>query len=475
MWHNGTDLSGYLDVLEVTGRSLSPNEIQSIVAAGRDGAFFQGKRKPGVPLKVRAMLRHKSSIQLRAAIDELNGILDTDEPVPIIFGDEPQKTYYGILSSIEEGTEIKGVHVVTITFWRGDPYKYGPEQPHQFTDATLLTNEGTAEAQPIFELEVLAPVTFAMVSNGEEYNLLGVPTYVGEEVVEAKTLIFREDGSTIDGWINDTNPIDGGLSQGAMTTDGSGIVVDSYGPIPNPFDWHGPTILKEVPVTQDFEIETIMELDTSVPAQTARIDLHFIDEFSNNMGKLAILDRSRGRAEKEGEARYGPTSGAYETYPIDRFNYKFDYMERLYAYLRVRRVGNEFDFYIARLDPQGKHRDPISKRYVDVNNEYNGKLRYIKVNIARYSEFPPDLAKIYWINVYSLADRLENQVPYMANLGDIITFDHVNDELLINGEDRKDIKDFGGSFFSLAKGENQLAVLPSGAFNAKVKYRPRYR
>ncbi|WP_240458833.1 distal tail protein Dit [Virgibacillus sp. Bac330] len=125
MRFNGNDLPDYFYVLEVTGRSLSPNEIRSKIVPGRNGSYRQGKRKPGVPLKVKAMLRLNSSDELRIAIDELNGILDTDEEAPIVFSDEPNKTYYGEMEDVSEGIEVEGTHIVTITFFRSAPYKYG--------------------------------------------------------------------------------------------------------------------------------------------------------------------------------------------------------------------------------------------------------------------------------------------------------------------------------------------------------------
>ena len=69
----------------------------------------------------------------------------------------------------------------------------------------------------------------------------------------------------------------------------------------------------------------------------------------------------------------------------------------------------------------------------------------------------------------------EDQTPYIAYPGDVITFDHTTSELLLNGEDVKRLKDFGGEYFDLPKGYTALTVLPEGAFDTKVRFRPRYR
>ncbi|MGY3718827.1 phage distal tail protein, partial [Sutcliffiella cohnii] len=66
-------------------------------------------------------------------------------------------------------------------------------------------------------------------------------------------------------------------------------------------------------------------------------------------------------------------------------------------------------------------------------------------------------------------------VPYIADLGDIITLNHVDDKILINGEERTDLKAFGGQYFKLAKGRNELIVYPMDSFQTSVRFRERYR
>lgn len=169
MWHNDNDLSDYFYVLEVTGRSLSPNEIRSITVSGVDGSYYRGKRKPSIPLKVKVMLTKDSDSNLRTVINTLNGILDTDEEVPIIFGDEPTMTYYGILSSVDESKEVNGNHIVTITFFRSKPRKFGKEVTRSFTNGVLtLTNNGTAEAMPIIDITMDVASSDLVISNGIE-------------------------------------------------------------------------------------------------------------------------------------------------------------------------------------------------------------------------------------------------------------------------------------------------------------------
>lgn len=122
IWLNGIDLSDYLIVLEVKGRSLSGNEI--IATQKTDGSYrFKKKRKIPKPLIVKAILVRESENELRNAVNILNGILNTDGLDNIKFSDEPEYTYECTLNSVTEEKEVNGTHILTMEFWRPGSYK----------------------------------------------------------------------------------------------------------------------------------------------------------------------------------------------------------------------------------------------------------------------------------------------------------------------------------------------------------------
>jgi len=55
-----------------------------------------------------------------------------------------------------------------------------------------------------------------------------------------------------------------------------------------------------------------------------------------------------------------------------------------------------------------------------------------------------------------------------------VTFDHKNEDILINGEARNDLKNFGASYFKLKKGFNTIVVSPD-TFESEIKFRERFR
>src|SRR5699024_4915776 len=78
------------------------------------------------------------------------------------------------------------------------------------------------------------------------------------------------------------------------------------------------------------------------------------------------------------------------------------------------------------------------------------RLKYIGVYIGYYKETSrPRLARINHIDVYKLNKVLEDQTPYIMYAGDTVKLDHVNEEILINGEDAMPLKHFGADFWRL--------------------------
>lgn len=355
-----------------------------------------------------------------------------------------------------------------------DPYVYSKEKSAIFpSDAVTLTNHGTAEADPIFEMEVLQPVTFAMIQNHkEEYQMIGRPASVSSEIVDTRTLLLREDGSTLDSWSTNPTAVDGTVS-GHLSTDGAGITVPNYGSGP---EWHGPALIKEVPLTQDFEVDMRVQGRTFNPRATFRIEFYLFDESMNVLGKMAVNDSSRSTHQIRAEGRVGPFVGRGINYLISSKNYQYNW-DHFFGMIRMRRIGKRFEFYVSRVANDGaRHTRTLEQIYTDNAGEFQGRLKYIQIHIGKFSGTPNAYApKIYSVKVYKLTEVTVDQTPYIARPGDIITFDHKDNEILINGEDRKDLKDFGGRFFKLAKGANQLIVQPSDSFSTSVKYREKFR
>lgn len=481
---NGVDLSDtfseeengtYLIVNSVYGRGFTQADNTLIRVTGMDGAHPSYSRIPVRELVVTLTLKGKSFEDLRKRIEVLNGILYTNgKDVPMNFADEPDRTYYGRLDAVTDVVEVSHIYKAELTFICADPYKYAPERILTFpedVDTAIVDNKGEATVYPTIELTATKKTTFAMVSNGgdedSEYNLIGRPADVDETVVDEKTLLFDETGDTLSDW--DT-PSD---FQGDFKAESNGIFVDSYG---TGSDWHGPARIREIDPTEDFEIEFFTSVRTERPEMTFRLSTNFFDENMNELGLLRVWNKTNTRIRKIIEARIGPYTGTnFENYLISSDNYLWENQRVYNGIVRVTRKGSEYTFYAAHITQRGNHIETITQRYNDVNNEYAGKLKFIRFDAAIYGSNPtPNELSITRVRAYRHNKVLVDQTPYIVQPGDVVTFDHKMEEVLINGEPRMDLKNFGGSFFALEKGDNMLLITPEDSFETRVSMQERY-
>ncbi|MFD2133347.1 distal tail protein Dit [Pseudogracilibacillus auburnensis] len=473
----------WLHLLEGRQKSpFAPIRNNLIRVNGKAGAYVSGKETDVLyitqPIGF-VVDNDEHALQLK---DELAAWLVTNEAVPLEFDDEPGRTYYAeIEGTIEDFSKFVDQRRGVITFLCADPYSYGPEKTLTFpADIVTIENQGTAKADPIFELEATKKTTFAMVSNqDDEYNLVGQPVDEDghEQIIDKRVSVLYENGSMIDTWLPTSDMTDDYFIDvsGSMMTDDAGIRTQSYG---TGNRMHGPAVMKELPKTlQDFEIETTFDIISRRPEENFRMEIYFHDENMNMLGKLGIKDDNRSYLRRRGLGRVGPYrgSGSKNGYAIGKHNYSYDdSRETTLMYLRVKREGKRYTFYIAEWYNR-KHRRNITATYNDVNNLYQGKLKYITLFIGKYQDRPnPARLRINSVEVFELARIVEDQTPYILYPGDVIEFDHAEKDIRLNGESRKDLKNFGASFFTLKKGENMLIVTPEDSFNTKVTFRNRY-
>lgn len=456
---------------------ITPVQRNLLNVSGMHGAHLQYSEVDAMPFNQPIAFIAKNDAHALKLKDELAEWLITEEPAELQFDDEPGRTYYAIVqNTIEDFERIGIMRQGSISFLCLDPYAYGEEDAKEFTsDTVIINNPGTAPADPIIELEVEESTTFAMVQNqNQEYMMIGTPIEDDVEVVNGKELILSENGSTLDTWNSAGTRIDDwiGNISGKMRYDGTGILAESYG---TGEKMHGPAVIKEIPPIQDFEIDTTFDIISNFEIDNYRMEIYMFDEGMDMLGKMGVNDNNRNLWRRNGLGRVGEYVDNSTRYVIGGGNYQQDDLKKVsLMYLRVKREGKKVTFYIAEIR-NGRHHATLT-RSMNVSSDYLGKLKYVQLFIGNWKDRNRTFrTRINYVNVYELAQNTVDNTPYILYPGDIVTFDHVNEEILVNGEDRKDLKDFGGSFFSLTKGENQLIMHPANSFFGNVKFRPRYR
>lgn len=125
---NGVDLTDYLRINQIKGRGMVGRDIEVRDYSRSDGARILTKRRPPRTLEIEATIISEGTEALRSDIEEINGILAVSEPVPIIFPDEPLRTYYGIPELSEESTEFTYFHKGSLSILCPDPDRFGMER-----------------------------------------------------------------------------------------------------------------------------------------------------------------------------------------------------------------------------------------------------------------------------------------------------------------------------------------------------------
>ena len=467
------------DYLAVTrGRkrpAWAPINRELISVTGKSGAYLSHNTRQVRVIEVPVFLLADNFPELQKIKEDLAKWLVHNEPKELIFKDEPDRVYYAVVDGELDLDELVRWGTGSITFICPDPYKYGPEQTLTFpADIVVVENEGTAEANPIFEMTATKKTTFAMISNGEEYNLIGTPADDDVEIVDSKEKIYGLE--SMDGWgsggvVNDSRfP----TVVGTMQHDGSGMRPLNFG---TGDKVHGPGVIRELNESvEDFEINAIFDIISERDIDNFRLEIDLFDENMNNIGMIGIKDNNRYKNERVGLGRVGNYrgGGVSNGYIIGEDNYSNEFGDNTLMHMTMKREGNEFSFMIGRWRVN-KLNTVLKDNFHDNNNDFMGKLKYVQVLIGSFGDrAKPARLRINKIDLFKLSQATVDQTPYILYPGDVVTYDHKDDDILINGEPRNDLKNFGGSFFTLKKGDNMLLVTPEDSFDAKVTFSDKY-
>src|SRR5699024_1836495 len=122
--------------------------------------------------------------------------------------------------------------------------------------------------------------------------------------------------------------------------------------------------------------------------------------------------------------------------------------------LRISRIGNVWQPYWAVIRQDGTHANIKSSiNYIDVEEKYVMPISQIQVAMRKYPDSTAVNQRVNDIKVFKI-NRQPDAIPYILDVGDKVTLDGVNNDIYLNGEPRNDLKNFGGSFFTLKKGLN---------------------
>lgn len=467
------EFNDYLIVNSVYGRGVLERDNTLLPTLAMDGAYPSYSRFPVRELTVEITVKAPSFDELRKKVERLSKFVNSSKEVEISFADEMDRRYYGRLGTVDGDLETNRIMKTTLTFECSDPFKYGDVRTIERPDGALPVFNNGYKTFPIVELTAKQKTTFAMISDGERYNVAGTLTDDDIEVVdESKEIISLGDGSDWSTTGVQTYPRFPKIG-GEMIIDGTGMRPKGYG---TGDKIHGPGVIRELPKNlEDFRMESVFDIISERLEDNFRMEIGLFDEHMNQIAMIGINDNSKYKNERNGMARVGEYKGAGINYVITEKDYSYEWKSNTTEmHLTIERKGKELIFKIGRW-LSGRLINNISKKYVDNNNEYTGKLRYVQILIGSFgSRDIPFRLRVNKLTIKELTQVTEDQTPYILEPGDTIIFDHKDRNILINGEPRLDLKNFGGTWFPLNEGQQTLIVSPEDAFDSVLTFEERF-
>ncbi|MFC0559688.1 distal tail protein Dit [Halalkalibacter alkalisediminis] len=125
---NGTDLSEYVIIRDIKRDISPPKNLVTQHVSGMHGVYLTRVDTLPHMVEVSIMFSERDLPTLRKKVREFSGIINTDTPKPIVFHDEPDVYYNGILTNETPLNEQLAIGQATITFLLPDPIAWGDTQ-----------------------------------------------------------------------------------------------------------------------------------------------------------------------------------------------------------------------------------------------------------------------------------------------------------------------------------------------------------
>ena len=124
---NGVSSTAYTDILSVMriNRPIYPgSDTQTLNITGRDGVYYFGKSARAGRVSFNLALKSTSATARRAAIRQIAGWLDTEDPAILTITDEPDLRYYAVLTENINVDEFADIGMTDVTFMIPDGCAY---------------------------------------------------------------------------------------------------------------------------------------------------------------------------------------------------------------------------------------------------------------------------------------------------------------------------------------------------------------
>ncbi|MGD7021784.1 distal tail protein Dit [Rossellomorea vietnamensis] len=402
----------------------------------------------------------KDRFDVRVLEEDLARWLITAGTQELVFEDEPDRTYFGMVDGSLNIEDIARFGKGVITFICIDPYKYGPLHEETYRDLATpinLNNKGSAETPPYFSMVLAQPATHLDIITEDAFMRIGRENAVTDTVYEKYTRVFSDTMNNLTGWATALWTPDGGAKGGFFKTNGNDFYADDFG---SGSAWHGPAMTKSLnEVVSDYQVRATFRLDRK-QNQRKRAEVYLISTSGAIIGKVSVLQRRTSGVEVEINLRN--MSKNVFLY-VDEWKYK----EEFSGYIELSKEGTNFEFSIGQQVASGEGKTYQNhtiyklgpEPYIDSISSFQEDLAAVGIHVGTYgNNETPKYANIREIIVNKINSE-PNGIPYIGGAGDVFEFDMRNSLILKNG-DIFNRKAFAASFFNLQPGNNPLVISP---------------
>jgi len=165
---NGIASTTYLVENNVHHSILAPLAFRSLAVPGRAGVYEFGVNVGAREIAVDVTVKGSSQADLRSKVRTIASWLYQSSLKPLVFSDEPDKTYYARIAGSADLEQIVWTGQGTITFICPDPYADGATRSQTFSSGATITNIGTAKVFPVFTVNFSGSATYFKVMKGTQ-------------------------------------------------------------------------------------------------------------------------------------------------------------------------------------------------------------------------------------------------------------------------------------------------------------------
>ncbi|MFX3618748.1 MAG: distal tail protein Dit [Sporolactobacillus sp.] len=486
------------EVHDPVGPSITEN-AQTV--PGMVGNIFQGNTYGSKQIDIDVTILADSEEDRAAMLHDLSSLfLQTGSgEYPMIFGNEPDYTYYGHFIAISVPTRLSQTDSnasMTLSFVCSDPKAYGDQVSLQASNnPATITTEGTDAILPILTCIPHQDVTKIAVTDQD-----GNYAYIGSDVdpdtqtaaVDKEPLVFRDTCQTLAPWAVVTSPtfnVENGVIEGSMTSTANSLKVgkDSNGyadfGAAHAGAWHGPCRQQWLSAAcPDYRIRVRFYNNQYYARAMGKLELYLLDSNGKRIGKVMLKDNGNSE-EVYAQAQIGDTSNYRDIYygqgqinqgQVDTKTIKVgketvtvkvkgkkkteqvwktanrtedlstDTFTNFYGYIEIQKIGNQYHVEIMKFDDNTNPvwSQPITADFTDTGNQFTGALAGVAFYTAKYdiTEDTANPVVHYTNNGMGLCDVSVWNLIDGGNKPQVINnvpvvVAHAGEEIKINGQD----------------------------------------